>query len=70
MINVGKQPLRDQKRTFVPALDDAARAQLEVEGVAAITGGVELGPVEQCAGVMDGDIGAVQGLGAATIKPV
>ena len=47
---------------MVPALDDLADAELELERVAAVNAAVELGAVEEGAGVVDGDLGA--GLGA------
>jgi hypothetical protein len=46
---------------LVPALDDLAEAEAELEGIAAIDAAVELGAVEEGAGVVDHDLVALLG---------
>lgn len=55
------------QQALVPPFDDLAGAQGEVEGGAPVAGGVELGAVQEGAGVVDGDL--VARLGRVKSRP-
>lgn len=50
------------EETFVPAADDLAETEVEVEGLAAVDGAVEFSAVEEGAGVVHVDDVALAGL--------